>query len=80
MDFGRDTSSVAIRNPAAGHSPYIDEKAGEWADTEADILSYLSDVTKLEAMADKAANATTRSSFGAISGQRYDLFGGAGKN
>ena len=58
MDFGRnDTSSIAIRNPAAGHSPYIDEKAGDWADTEADILSYLSDVTKLEAMADKAANA-----------------------
>jgi hypothetical protein len=58
MDFGRnDSSSSAIRNPAAGHSPYIDEKAGDWADTEADILSYLSDVTKLEAMADKAANA-----------------------
>ncbi|MEG4009951.1 hypothetical protein QUA41_27710 [Microcoleus sp. Pol11C1] len=58
MDFGRnDSSSIAIRNPAAGHSPYIDEKAGDWADTEADILSYLSDVTKLEAMADKAANA-----------------------
>jgi hypothetical protein len=57
MDFGRDSSSVVIRNPAAGHSPYIDEKAGDWADTEADILSYLSDVTKLEAMADKAANA-----------------------
>jgi hypothetical protein len=58
MDFGRnDSRSIAIRNPAAGHSPYIDEKAGDWADTEADILSYLSDVTKLEAMADKAANA-----------------------
>lgn len=58
MDFGRnDSSSSAIRNPAAGHSPYIDEKAGDWADTEADILSYLSDVTKLEAIADKAANA-----------------------
>lgn len=58
MDFGRnDSSSSAIRNPAAGHSHYIDEKAGDWADTEADILSYLSDVTKLEAMADKAANA-----------------------
>ncbi len=57
MDFGRDSSSVVIRNPAAGHSPYIDEKAGDWADTEADILSYLSDVTKLEAQADKAANA-----------------------
>jgi hypothetical protein len=58
MDFGRNnSSSIAIRNPAAGHSPYVDEKAGDWADTEADILSYLSDVTKLEAMADKAANA-----------------------
>ena len=58
MDFGRnDSSSIAIRNPAAGHSPYIDEKAGDWADTEADILSYLSDVTKLFGMADKAANA-----------------------
>ena len=58
MDFGRnDSSSIAIRNPAAGHSPYVDEKAGDWADTEADILSYLSDVTKLEAIADKAANA-----------------------
>jgi hypothetical protein len=56
MDFGRDNSSIAIKNPAAGHSPYIDEKAGDWADTEADILSYLSDVNKLEAMADKAAN------------------------
>jgi hypothetical protein len=57
MDFGRDNSSVAIRNPAAGHSPYIDEKASDWGDVEADILSYLSDVNKLEAMADKAANA-----------------------
>lgn len=58
MDFGRnDSSSIAIRNPAAGHSPYVDEKAGGWGDVEADILSYLSDVTKLEALADKAANA-----------------------
>ena len=58
MDFGRnDSSSIAIRNPAAGHSPYVDEKAGDWGDVEADILSYLSDVNKLEAMADKAANA-----------------------
>jgi hypothetical protein len=48
MDFGRDSNSVAIRNPAAGHSPYVDEKAGDWGDVEADILSYLSDVNKLE--------------------------------
>jgi hypothetical protein len=57
MDFGRDNSSIAIKNPAAGHSPYIDEKAEDWGDVEADILAYLSDVNKLEAMADKASNA-----------------------
>jgi hypothetical protein len=56
MDFGRSNSS-AITNPAAGHSLYIDEKASDWGEVEADILSYLSDVSKLEAMADKASNA-----------------------
>lgn len=57
MDFGRDSSSVAIRNPAAGHSPHIDEKASAWGGVETDILYYLSDVNQLEAFADKAANA-----------------------
>jgi hypothetical protein len=57
MDFGRNNSSLAIANPAAGHSPHIDEKALEWGGVESDILSYLSDVNQLEAFADKAANA-----------------------
>jgi hypothetical protein len=57
MDFGRNNSSAVILNPAAGHSPHIDEKVSQWGGVETDILSYLSDVTKLEAFADKAANA-----------------------
>jgi hypothetical protein len=57
MDFGRNNSSLAIANPAAGHSPHIDEKASDWGGVDADILSYLSDVNQLEAFADKAANA-----------------------
>ena len=57
MDFGRNNSSLAIANPAAGHSPHIDEKASDWGGVEADILYYLSDVNQLEAFADKAANA-----------------------
>jgi hypothetical protein len=57
MDFGRNNSLAVIINPAAGHSPHIDEKVLQWGNVETDILSYLSDVTKLEAFADKAANA-----------------------
>ncbi|PSB40007.1 hypothetical protein C7B69_00510 [filamentous cyanobacterium Phorm 46] len=57
MDFGRNNSSLAIANPAAGHSPHIDEKASDWGGVESDILYYLSDVNQLEAFADKAANA-----------------------
>ena len=57
MDFGRNNSSLAIANPAAGHSPHIDEKASDWGGVDTDILSYLSDVNQLEAFADKAANA-----------------------
>lgn len=56
MDFGRSNSST-IANPAAGHSPHIDEKASAWGGVETDILYYLSDVNQLEAFADKAANA-----------------------
>ncbi len=41
MDFGRNNSSLAIANPAAGHSPHIDEKASDWGGVEADILYYL---------------------------------------
>lgn len=57
MDFGRGNSSAIIANPAAGHSPHIDEKASDWGGVEADILYYLSDVNRLEEFADKAANA-----------------------
>jgi hypothetical protein len=57
MDFGRSNSSAIIANPAAGHSPHIDEKASDWGGVESDILYYLSDVNQLEAFADKAANA-----------------------
>ena len=58
MDFGRNNNgSLAIANPAAGHSPHVDEKASDWGGVEADILYYLSDVNQLEAFADKAANA-----------------------
>lgn len=57
MDFGRNSSAVEIVNPAAGHSSYIDEKSQNWGGVEADILHYLSDVSQLEAFADKAANA-----------------------
>jgi hypothetical protein len=56
MDFGRN-SATAIANPAAGHSPHIDEKASDWGGVEADIFYYLSDVNRLEEFADKAANA-----------------------
>ena len=58
MDFGRNNNGrLAIANPAAGHSPHVDEKASDWGGVEADILYYLSDVNQLEAFADKAANA-----------------------
>lgn len=58
MDFGRNkASSVAIRNPIAGHTPHIDEKVSQWGGVETDVLSYLSDVNQLEAFADKTANA-----------------------
>lgn len=57
MDFRRSNSSAIIANPAAGHSPHVDEKASDWGGVDADILSYLSDVNQLEAFADKAANA-----------------------
>lgn len=61
MDFGRnnnsDSSAITITNPAIGHSAYIDEKAQAWGGVEADILYYLSDVNRLEELADKTANA-----------------------
>lgn len=57
MDFGRNSGGIEIANPAAGHSSYIDEKASNWGGVDADILSYLSDVNRLEEFADKAANA-----------------------
>lgn len=57
MDFGRNNSSATIFNPAAGHSPHIDEKVSQWGGAETDILSYLSDVNQLEVFADKAASA-----------------------
>jgi hypothetical protein len=57
MDFGRNNTSGVIINPAAGHSPHIDEKASQWGGVETDIFSHLSDVNQLEAFADKAANA-----------------------
>lgn len=50
MDFG-------IKNPAMGHSSHIDEKALAWGSVDADILAYLSDVSKLEQFADMAQNA-----------------------
>lgn len=50
MDFG-------ISNPAMGHSSHIDEKALAWSGVDADILAYLSDVSKLEQFADMAQNA-----------------------
>ncbi|MBL1203119.1 MAG: hypothetical protein FWK04_29625 [Nostoc sp. GBBB01] len=49
MDFG-------IRNPVIGHSSHIDEKAQAWGGVDADILTYLSDVSKLEQFADMAQN------------------------
>jgi hypothetical protein len=49
MDFG-------IRNPTAGHSSHIDEKAQAWGGVDADIFAYLSDVSKLEQFADMAQN------------------------
>jgi hypothetical protein len=61
MDFGRtnnsDSSAITITNPAIGHSGYIDEKAQAWGGVEGDILYYLSDISRLEEFADKAANA-----------------------
>lgn len=50
MDF-------AIRNPVMGHASHIDEKAQTWGGFSADILSYLSDINKLEQFADYANNA-----------------------
>lgn len=50
MDFG-------IKNPAMGHSSHVDEKALAWGSVDADILAYLSDVSKLEQFADMAQNA-----------------------
>jgi hypothetical protein len=49
MDFG-------LRNPVAGHSSHIDEKALAWGGVDADIFAYLSDVSKLEQFADMAQN------------------------
>ncbi|MBD2598164.1 hypothetical protein H6G74_28125 [Nostoc spongiaeforme FACHB-130] len=50
MDF-------AIRNPVMSHASHIDEKAQTWGGFNADILSYLSDINKLEQFADYANNA-----------------------
>lgn len=58
MDYG-----IAIKNPVAGHSSYIDEKAKGWGNVEADILSYLSDVANLESFANMANDAEQLASY-----------------
>lgn len=58
MDYG-----IAIKNPVAGHSSYIDEKAKGWGNVEADILSYLSDVSNLESFANMANDAEQLASY-----------------
>lgn len=52
MDLG-----TPIRNPAAGHSSFIDEKALEWGGVNADILYYLQSVDTLQSFADLSQNA-----------------------
>ena len=49
MDFN-------IRNPVAGHSSHIDEKAQAWGGFDPDIYTYLCDVNRLEQFADYANN------------------------
>ncbi|HEY9625795.1 MAG TPA: hypothetical protein V6C84_00700 [Coleofasciculaceae cyanobacterium] len=59
MDYG----NTLIKNPAAAHAPAIDSKAQEWGNVDADILSYLSDVEKLEAFANTAHDAEQIASY-----------------
>ncbi|MBW4662309.1 MAG: hypothetical protein KME15_26955 [Drouetiella hepatica Uher 2000/2452] len=59
MDYG----TTLIKNPTAAHAPAIDAKAAEWGNVEADILGYLSDVSKLEAFANAAQDAEQIASY-----------------
>ncbi|MBD3886543.1 hypothetical protein IFO70_33255 [Phormidium tenue FACHB-886] len=59
MDYG----TSLIRNPAAAHSGMVDAKATEWGGVDADILSYLSDVQKLEEFANAANDAEQLASY-----------------
>lgn len=56
MDFG-------IRNPVAGHSSHVDDKGRQWGGVDADIFSYLSDISNLEQFADMAQNADQLAQF-----------------
>ncbi len=58
MDFRN-----AITNPAAGHSPAVDDKAQQWGGVEGDILHYLSDVRQLEEFANRAHDAEQLAEF-----------------
>jgi hypothetical protein len=53
MDYG----TTLIKNVTAAHSPAIDAKAQEWGNVDTDILSYLSDVSRLEQFANAAQDA-----------------------
>lgn len=59
MDYG----NTLIKNPTAVHSPTIDAKALEWGGVDADILSYLSDVQRLEEFANSANDAEQLASY-----------------
>ncbi len=52
-----------IANPAAGHSPAVDDKAQQWGGVEGDILHYLSDVQRLEEFANRANDAEQLAEF-----------------
>ncbi|MGB6231654.1 MAG: hypothetical protein WBF53_16175 [Litorimonas sp.] len=62
MDTGKSrrsasSSTLALRNPAAGHSGAIDSRTKQWGNVDGDIFNYLSDVKRLEQFADQAHNA-----------------------
>jgi hypothetical protein len=59
MDYG----TTLIKNPAAAHSPTVDAKTQEWGNVEADILTYLSDVSRLEQFANAAQDAEQIASY-----------------
>ena len=59
MDYG----NPLIKNPAAAHSPAIDRKAQDWGNVDPDILTYLSDISKLEAFANTAQDAEQLASY-----------------